>query len=79
MSESSQPSHKRTQAPLTTEEREVLHHALELGYFEVPPKVMLVEIANELGRSDVLNTLTDRIHCDIAMEASRRQLTITDR
>ncbi|WP_433629498.1 helix-turn-helix domain-containing protein [Halomicrococcus sp. NG-SE-24] len=38
---------------LPGEERETLRVALEKGYFEVPRATTLVEIADELGRSDV--------------------------
>lgn len=38
---------------LTAEESETLRVALEKGYFEVPRATTLVEVADELGRSDV--------------------------
>lgn len=38
---------------LPAEERETLRVALEKGYFEVPRAASLVEVADELGRSDV--------------------------
>jgi hypothetical protein len=38
---------------LTVEERETLRTALEMGYFEAPRATTLVDIADELGRSDV--------------------------
>jgi len=38
---------------LTPEEREALRVALEEGYFAVPRTTTLVDIADELGRSDV--------------------------
>ena len=38
---------------LPAEERETLRVALEKGYFEVPRATTLVEVADELGRSDV--------------------------
>jgi len=38
---------------LPAEERETLRVTLEKGYFEVPRATTLVEVADELGRSDV--------------------------
>lgn len=38
---------------LTRDERETLRRALELGYFEVPRGVTLVDLAEDLDRSDV--------------------------
>jgi predicted DNA binding protein len=38
---------------LPAEERETLRVAFEKGYFEVPRATTLVEVADELGRSNV--------------------------
>jgi predicted DNA binding protein len=38
---------------LTEAERETLRTALEMGYFEVPRATTIIEIADELDRSDV--------------------------
>lgn len=38
---------------LLSDEREALRYALERGYFEVPRETTIVEVADELGRSDV--------------------------
>ncbi|WP_187695785.1 DUF7344 domain-containing protein [Haloplanus rubicundus] len=41
------------QSLLTTNERETLRLALERGYFAVPRETTLVDLSNELNRSDV--------------------------
>ena len=53
MSESSHSEGDQTRRALTAEERAVLNRAEELGYFEIPRKVSLVALAEDLDRSDL--------------------------
>lgn len=59
---------------LSVEERETLRVALEKGYFEVPRAASLVEVADELDRSDV--QVSRQLHR--AMGDVLRETTILD-
>ena len=59
---------------LPAEERETLRVALEKGYFEVPRAASLVEVADELDRSDV--QVSRQLHR--AMGDVLRETTILD-
>jgi hypothetical protein len=52
MTESDTPAELQDRT-LTVEEQEALRTALEMGYFDVPRATTLVDIADELGQSDV--------------------------
>ena len=47
------PEARNPTGVLTADERETLRVALERGYFEVPRATTLVEVADELERTDV--------------------------
>ena len=53
------PNVRRSSIELTAKQREALTRALETGYFEIPRKVGLVELAGEFGITD--NAMSERI------------------
>lgn len=63
------------EGPLTDVQRETLYVALDAGYFEVPRKVTLTELADDLGVSD--NAVSQRLRRAISTLV-RRQRSATD-
>lgn len=53
MGRADNPEARNPTGVLTAADRETLRVALEKGYFEVPRETTLVEVADELDRSDV--------------------------
>ena len=58
------PNPRQSKTELTAKQQEALTRALETGYFEIPRKIGLVELAGEFGITD--NAMSERLRRGIA-------------